>query len=118
MSKGITGGTMAFGATSCTEKIYEAFLSDDRRKTFFHGHSYTGNPVACAAALASLDLFEKPETWDNIRRIESRHREFMSQIREASAVENVRQIGTIVAFDVKTSDEKTSYLNSLRRPDE
>ncbi len=113
MSKGITGGTMAFGATSSTEKIYEAFLSDDRSKTFFHGHSYTGNPVACAAALASLDLFEKPETWDNIRRIESKHREFMSRIREHSRVENVRQIGTIVAFDVR-SDEKTSYLHSLR----
>ena len=80
MSKGITGGTMPFGATSCAEKIYDVFLSNDRKKTFFHGHSYTGNPIACAAALASLDLLEKPETWNNIRRIESMHRDFLSQI--------------------------------------
>lgn len=113
MSKGITGGTIAFGVTSSTQEIYEAFLSDDKRKTFFHGHSYTGNPVACAAALASLDLFEKSETWDNINRIGSSHREFLSQIRKHPLVENPRQIGTIVAFDVKTK-ENTSYLNSLR----
>ncbi|HUI29658.1 MAG TPA: adenosylmethionine--8-amino-7-oxononanoate transaminase [Candidatus Acidoferrales bacterium] len=113
MSKGITGGTMPFGATSCTEKVYEAFLSDDRKKTFFHGHSYTGNPAACAAALASLDLFEKPGTWDNIRRIESSHREFLSRIRNHPIVEKPRQIGTIMAFDAKCG-EQTSYLHSLR----
>ncbi|NQY67576.1 MAG: adenosylmethionine--8-amino-7-oxononanoate transaminase, partial [Flavobacteriales bacterium] len=59
MSKGITGGTMALGATSCTEDIYNMFLSDEKSKALFHGHSFTGNPVACAAAGASLDLFEK-----------------------------------------------------------
>jgi adenosylmethionine-8-amino-7-oxononanoate aminotransferase len=113
MSKGITGGTMPLGATSCTEEIYDAFLSDDRRKAFFHGHSYTGNPVACAAALASLDLFERSETWDNIRRIESRHRDFLSTICNHPRANNPRQIGTIVAFDVRT-EEQTSYLHLLR----
>ncbi|MGO9482932.1 MAG: adenosylmethionine--8-amino-7-oxononanoate transaminase [Candidatus Kryptoniota bacterium] len=113
MSKGITGGTMPLGATSCTEEIYSAFFSDDRRKAFFHGHSYTGNPLACSAALASMDLFEKSETWSNIRRIESRHREFLSKICSHPSVEKPRQIGTIVAFDVKTG-EQTSYLNPLR----
>src|SRR5690606_27975639 len=54
LSNGITGGTMSFSVTSCTEEFYLAFWSDDRRKTFWHGHSYTANPVACAAALASL----------------------------------------------------------------
>jgi len=56
-SKGLTGGTMALGLTTCTQQIYDAFLSDDHLKTLFHGHSFTANPVAIAAALASLDLF-------------------------------------------------------------
>lgn len=113
LSKGLTGGTMALGATLCTEKIYESFLSDDRKKAFFHGHSYTGNPVACAAALASLDLFEKSETWDNIRRIEASHRDFLAAICNHPLVENPRQIGTVAAFDVR-GGEQTSYLHSLR----
>ncbi|HRI20785.1 MAG TPA: adenosylmethionine--8-amino-7-oxononanoate transaminase, partial [Panacibacter sp.] len=55
MSKGLTGGTMALGATACNEKIYNAYLTDDKQKTFFHGHSFTANPIACSAALASMD---------------------------------------------------------------
>ena len=59
LSKGLTGGTMPLGITSCRNKIYEAFLSDDQYKTLFHGHSFTANPLACTAALASLDLLEE-----------------------------------------------------------
>ena len=113
MSKGLTGGTMALGATSCTNEIYRGFLSDDRRKSFFHGHSYTGNPIACAAALASLDLFDRRETWENVRRIESQHRAFLNRIKGHPRVKNSRQIGTILAFDVVNEGE-TNYLNELR----
>ncbi len=113
MSKGLTGGTMALGATSCTSEIYDGFLSDDKRKSFFHGHSYTGNPVACAAALASLDLLEKPETWGNIKRIGDRHRVFLSRIKRHPRVRSPRQVGTVVAFDVATAEEP-GYLNKLR----
>ncbi len=113
MSKGLTGGTMALGATSCTEEIFEGFLSDDKRKSFFHGHSYTGNPVACAAALASLDLFEKKETWTDIERIAGRHGEFLSGITSHPRVEDPRQIGTVLAFNVTTREEP-GYLNKVR----
>ncbi|OZA56299.1 MAG: adenosylmethionine--8-amino-7-oxononanoate transaminase, partial [Sphingobacteriales bacterium 39-40-5] len=65
-SKGLTGGTMALGLTTCTSDIYNAFLSDDKLKTLFHGHSFTANPVACSAALASLDLLLDKETLKNI----------------------------------------------------
>src|SRR4030095_13934767 len=61
MSKGITGGMLPLGATACTQKIYDGFLSEDRSKTFFHGHSYTANPLACAVANASLDLLQVGE---------------------------------------------------------
>src|SRR5471030_552585 len=70
-SKGLTGGTMALGLTTCSQQIFDAFLSDDRLKTLFHGHSFTANPVACAAALASMDLFLDDATMENIKRIEA-----------------------------------------------
>src|SRR5471030_3228854 len=70
-SKGLTGGTMAMGLTTCTQEIYNAFLSEDKMKTLFHGHSYTANPVTCAAALASMDLFLDDATMENIKRIEA-----------------------------------------------
>ncbi|MCE3280699.1 MAG: bioA [Bacteroidetes bacterium] len=112
MSKGLTGGVMALGATSCSEFIYEAFLSDDKMKTFFHGHSYTANATACSAAIASMDLFDKPETFENIERIITEHKQFAETIRSHKALIEVRQSGTILAFEVKTQ-EKTHYLNSL-----
>jgi adenosylmethionine-8-amino-7-oxononanoate aminotransferase len=113
LSKGLTGGTMAFGATTCTAKIFDAFWSDDKLKTLFHGHSCTGNPLACSVALASLDLMEKPETWDNIRRIEQAHRSFAKKISGNSLVKDLRQRGVILAFDIETG-QHTSYFNNLR----
>ncbi len=112
MSKGITGGVMPLGATACAQFIYDAFLSEDKMKTFFHGHSYTANPTACSAALASLDLFDLPETLDNIRRIGQQHNLFLQKIKSHKALIEVRQLGTIIAFEIKTS-ERTHYLNSL-----
>jgi adenosylmethionine-8-amino-7-oxononanoate aminotransferase len=61
---------MPLGVTATTEPIYEAFLSDDRSKTFFHGHSYTANPLACAVGIASLKLFEEESTLENVARLE------------------------------------------------
>jgi len=113
MSKGITGGTMALGATSCSAAIYDAFLSDDKSKTLFHGHSYTGNPVACAAANASMDLFDEEATWSNIGRIERKHGDFVHVLEAYDTIENIRHLGTILAFDLKTGNE-TSYFNEDR----
>ena len=111
-SKGITGGTMAFGTTTCAQFIYDAFLSDDKHKTLFHGHSYTANPVACAASLASMDLLLKPETMQNINRICSQHTEFAKKITSHPKLKNVRQTGTILALEWRT-EAGTSYFNSL-----
>ena len=111
MSKGLTGGTMALGATSCNEKIYEAFLSDDKRKTLFHGHSYTGNPVACAAGLASLDLLLQEETQQHIQRINQRHIAFADHFTNLPKVQKVRQQGTILAVEFEA--DETSYFNKM-----
>lgn len=112
-SKGLTGGTMALGVTTCTLDIYNAFLSDDKLKTLFHGHSFTANPIACAAALASLDLLLEPETIAHIGRISLSHQEFRSRIKGHPKIKNIRQTGTILALEWVTADN-TSYFNQLR----
>lgn len=113
LSKGITGGTMALGVTSCTEAVYEAFLSDDKLKTLFHGHSYTANPVACAASLASYDLITSRETGDAISRIHAQHRLFAEKLAACQGVKNIRLQGTILAFDVR-QEEGVSYFHPVR----
>src|SRR5690606_11714912 len=104
-SKGITGGTMAFGATTCTQALYDAFLSNDKLKTFFHGHSFTANPLACAASLASLDLLQEPQTWEGIERIARQHKAFSEKITGHPGVRSVRSRGTIFALEWETGDD-------------
>lgn len=113
LSKGLTGGTMALGATTCTAAIYEAFLSEDRARTFFHGHSYTANPVACAAGLASLELLLTPESAADRARIEARHAAFAEELRGQAGVRAVRQQGTILAVEFG-ADGGSSYFSRLR----
>jgi len=112
-SKGLTGGTMALGITTCTSEIYNAFLSDDKLKTLFHGHSFTANPIACSASLASLDILLAKETGSSIDMITQSHHEFMVRIKDHPRLKNIRQTGTILAMEWDTSDE-TSYFNNLR----
>ena len=112
MSKGLTGGVMPLGATACARFIYDAFLTDDKMKTFFHGHSYTANPTACSAALANMDLFDLPEAFENVERISQSHNLFLQKIKSHKTLIEVRQLGTIIAFEIKTT-EQTHYLNSL-----
>jgi adenosylmethionine-8-amino-7-oxononanoate aminotransferase len=112
LSKGLTGGTMALGVTACVDQIYQAFLSDDQLKTFFHGHSFTANPIACAAALASLDLLEKEECLKKIEWISQENKTFLKGLESfGSKIRNPRSLGTITAFEI--SSGKDEYLNSI-----
>jgi adenosylmethionine-8-amino-7-oxononanoate aminotransferase len=111
LSKGITGGFLPLGITTCTQKIYLAFLSSDKLKTFFHGHSYTGNPIVCAAANASLELMN--DALLTINDLVEWQTEFLSKLKENSKIINVRQTGTVVAFDVKTT-AGSDYFNNIR----
>ncbi|MBD2702474.1 adenosylmethionine--8-amino-7-oxononanoate transaminase [Spirosoma sp. BT702] len=113
LSKGLTGGTMALGVTTCTQAIYDAFLSDNKFKTLFHGHSFTANPLACAAALASMDLLLSNDTQHSIQRIAQRNADFAQRLTTYPTVENIRQRGSLLAFDLKAG-EQTSYFNSIR----
>ncbi|MBK1896600.1 adenosylmethionine--8-amino-7-oxononanoate transaminase [Chryseobacterium paridis] len=111
-SKGLTGGTMPMGITTCSQEIFNAFLSDDKYKTLFHGHSFTANPLACTAALASMELLLQENTQIAIRRISEQHSDFTKILREHHGVKNVRQMGTIIAWELKT-EAQTSYFNEI-----
>ena len=115
LSKGITGGVLPLGATACTQKIYDAFLSHDKSKTFFHGHSYTANPLACAAANASLDLLNVGEFKFQLDQIVRLHKTYPTTLAVRTsrfATKNLRRCGTVLAFEVET-DEKDEYFNSI-----
>lgn len=112
-SKGLTGGTMPMGITSCTEEIYNAFYSEDKTKALFHGHSFTASPVSCAASLASLDLLLEPGTLENIKKIEASHMGFSRQLSCRKNALNVRMTGTIIAFEWNT-EGSSGYFNAIQ----
>ena len=117
LSKALTGGTMALGVTACTQKIYEAFVSDDKTKTLFHGHSFTANPLACAAALASFELIQKKECLKGVENIIAHHQKFFKKLavfQNKKYIKDVRQAGTILAFEISTTD-KDDYLNNVSK---
>ncbi len=111
-SKGLTGGVMALGVTTCAAFVYEAFLSTEATKTFFHGHSFTANPVACSAALASLDLLLQPACNENRARIAAQHALFRQAFSSQLGVKACRQLGTVLAVEFQTG--ATSYFNQVR----
>ena len=112
LSKGLTGGFLPMGITTCKGFIFDAFTSTDKFKTFFHGHSYTANPLSCSAALASLDIIEKPNFDMLIKGIEQQHLKFLYLLK-LPQIENPRVLGTILAFEVK-NEQNSSYFNNIR----
>jgi adenosylmethionine-8-amino-7-oxononanoate aminotransferase len=113
ISKGLTGGTMALGVTSCTSEIFEAFTSDELSKTFFHGHSFTGNPIACASAIASYNLLMSSECKTQIRMITEAQEKYVEKTKGHPMLADVRSLGVILALEIKT-ETSTSYSNSLK----
>ena len=112
LSKGITGGFLPIGVTLCTDRVQAAFHSENRRHTFYHGHSYTGNALACAAANASLQIFDDEPVFDRIATIARIHAERLSQLRELHQVGETRQIGTVAAMELRAED--AGYLSAMR----
>lgn len=108
LSKGLTGGFLPLGVTAFQETVYSDFLSDDRAQAFFHGHSFTGNPLGCAAALASLELSTSSETARAWKRLEGWHRRALARLQERFAIRGARVLGTIAAFELP--DAPGGYL--------
>ena len=90
LSKALTGGLVPLAITSCTEKIYEAFLSNEMAKGFFHCHTYSANPIACAAANAAIELLQTDEIQQNIKTISESHKQFQEQISKHPKVKTAR----------------------------
>ena len=114
LSKGITGGFLPLGVTSCSDKIVSAFDSPELTKTFFHGHSYTANPLACAAANASFDLLTDDSCQARITEIARQHHMFAESLRHHKHIARASNLGTIVALTLKNAEDST-YENSLRK---
>jgi adenosylmethionine-8-amino-7-oxononanoate aminotransferase len=99
-SKGITGGALPLAATLCSAQVFDAHLSTDRRRTFFHSSSYTANPIACTAALANLGIWQSEPVAARIKSLEGMHRERLAPFQFDRRFSNVRQSGTIAALDL------------------
>ena len=111
LSKGITGGVLPLGATFCTQQVATTFTKEG--KSFLHGHSFTGNPIACAAANASLDLLEHETCHRQRKMITEQHALFAKTIEGRPGIKEVRQQGTILAIEL-LSNEASGYMNPLR----
>lgn len=112
LSKSLTGGMMALGATLATPKIFEAFVSNNKHHTFFHGHSFTANPIACSAANASLDLMADSDFENRVLMIIQRFEKEKLKFAQHEALIETRVLGCILALEIKTTGV-TGYLNGL-----
>lgn len=110
LSKGLSGGCLPLAVTVTSEAIYQAFASDDPAQAFYHGHSYTGNPLACATGVASLELLEQHPAYQTL---ETQHRLCLDKwLRDHPLLEHVRVCGTIAAMEIKT-EAASGYFNAV-----
>jgi adenosylmethionine-8-amino-7-oxononanoate aminotransferase len=116
LAKGLTGGSFPLSATLTTDLFFDAFLSEDRIRAFFHGHTFTGNPIGCAVGLASLDIVEEEDTPARLEAIGVNIEEHLRGRLEGQAhVQNLRRTGGVVAFDlVPSGSGAAGYLSALQ----
>jgi adenosylmethionine---8-amino-7-oxononanoate aminotransferase len=115
LSKGITGGYLPLAATLVSQKIYNSFYADyQEKKTFYHGHTYTANPIACAAALASLAVFEKEKSLEKVKKTSTILKKRLKEMNSLPHVGDTRSIGTIAAIEL-VKDKKTKKPFDFRK---
>tara|TARA_B100000809_G_C15132250_1_gene528979 strand:+ start:2095 stop:3360 length:1266 start_codon:yes stop_codon:yes gene_type:complete len=110
LSKALTAGLIPMAITSCTQTIYDAFLSNDMSKGFFHCHTYSANPIACATAIAGIELLISSEIQQNIKQISKAHEAFELKIKNHPKVKSTRHLGVIFALDLNTKMERYGDL--------
>lgn len=111
LAKGLTGGSMPLAVTMATAPIFDAHCSDDRSRMFFHSSSFTANPIACAAANANLAIWREEPVIEEVRQLATRETQGLARLGERYRIANVRQSGSIIAFDVEVED--AGYLSEL-----
>lgn len=112
LSKGITGGFLPLGATACAQQIYDAFLDSSLNNAFLHGHSYCANPLACASALASLDLLLHESCFAQRKTIAAFHKEFCLSLQNHPKLQRCESLGTLLVVEYRSPN--TNYFQSLR----
>ncbi|TDN95531.1 adenosylmethionine-8-amino-7-oxononanoate aminotransferase [Salegentibacter sp. 24] len=112
LSKALTAGLLPMGLTTCSQKIYDAFYDDKISKGLFHGHTYSANPPACAAAIAGIELLVSEEIQQNIRKVIKSHQAFDEKIKDHPKVTNRRQLGVIYAFDINLKMDRYGNLRN------
>lgn len=114
LSKSLTAGVVPMAITSCTQGVYDAFLSNELSKGFFHGHTYSANPMACTAALAGIELLCSDEIHTNIKEINRAHAAFDQRIKRHPKVDQTRLLGVIYAIDLNIeTDRYGSFRDQL-----
>ncbi|HPD82209.1 MAG TPA: adenosylmethionine--8-amino-7-oxononanoate transaminase [Alphaproteobacteria bacterium] len=111
LSKGLTAGYLPLSVTVATDRIFDVFLSDDVEKGFMHSNTFTANPLACAVALKSLEIFDREDSFKKLAHIEKRHRKFLKQLENHHDIFMPRVMGPILAFNI--SKEKRGYKNNV-----
>ena len=112
LSKSLTAGLVPMGLTCCTKNIFEAFYDNQLSKGFFHGHTYSANPIACTAAFAGMELLLSKKIQENIIKITERHKAFGKKLKTYKLVKNIRQTGVIFAFDLDIRMERYGNLRN------
>ncbi|MBD9469880.1 adenosylmethionine--8-amino-7-oxononanoate transaminase [Pseudoxanthomonas sp. PXM01] len=115
LSKGLTGGFLPLAAVLATQTIYDGFLDDSRERAFLHSHSYTGNPLACAAALASLDIFRADDVLARNRAMARTMAAFAEPLASHRHVADVRQAGMMLAFELTQDGDKATPFPAAAR---
>jgi adenosylmethionine---8-amino-7-oxononanoate aminotransferase len=113
LAKGLTGGVLPLALTVCTQEIYEAFYSTDKRKAFYHGHSFTGNPIASAAALASTTLAMQDDFLPTLQALALRQKQFVDQCQDRGLDLSVRSCGTVMALNFPTQSSQ-GYFSDIK----
>ena len=113
LSKALTGGTIPMAVTTFTQQIFDGFLDDDVNKALFHGHTFTGNPTGCAAALSAISILETDEIQTLIKDINAMHLDFQIKIQGNPKVKTTRVLGVIFALEIKTENQE-SYYGTMR----
>ncbi|TNE72868.1 adenosylmethionine--8-amino-7-oxononanoate transaminase [bacterium] len=108
LSKGLTGGFMPLSVTLTTDKIFQAYYDDDKMKTLYHGHSYTANPLSCAAAIESINQLRIHHK--ELIRIQALFSSYLPLLKTVKRIKNIRLCGTVLAFDIQTNN-KDGYFN-------
>ena len=110
LSKALTAGMFPLSITSCSQEVYDRFLSDEVSKGFFHAHTFSAHPIGCAAVLAGLDLLESTEILERRQYIKNAHEQFIAEVQDHPKVGNARSKGVILAIDLNIEMERYGNL--------